>query len=52
VLSRYARRGKTIAGSYGPYSVLRTIEQLLAYTPLAHAKSAPSFAAAALRKHG
>jgi phosphatidylinositol-3-phosphatase len=52
VLSRYARRGKTIDRSYGPYSVLRTIEQTLGYTPLAHAKSAPSFAEAALRKHG
>ena len=50
VLSRFGRRGKTVTQSYGPYAVLRSIEQLLGYEPLAHAKSAPSFAHAVLRK--
>ena len=50
VLSRFARAGKTVTQSYGPYSVLRSIEQLFGYKPLAHAKSAPSFAHAVLRK--
>ena len=46
VLSRYARRGKKIRRAYRPYSLLRSVEDMLGYTPLAHARSAPSFAAA------
>ena len=48
VLSRFAARGKTISTTYDPYSVLRTIEDLLGYQPLALAKTAKSFAATAL----
>lgn len=50
VLSRYAAKGKTIATRYGPYSLLRSIEDMLGYAPLGHAKSAPSFAAAVLHR--
>jgi hypothetical protein len=50
VLSRYARRGKTVTTAYTPYSLLRSLEDMLRYTPLARAKSAPSFATAALVK--
>jgi hypothetical protein len=48
ILSPLARRGRTISGKYNAYSVLRTIEDLLGYTPLVHARSARSFASAAL----
>jgi hypothetical protein len=48
ILSPLARRGRTISGRYNAYSVLRTVEDLLGYTPLVHAKSARSFATAAL----
>ena len=41
VLSRYARHGKKIGRKFGPYSLLRSIEQMLGYKPLAHARSAP-----------
>jgi len=44
ILSPLAQKGRTVSGAYGPYSVLRTIEDLLGYTPLVHAKSARSFA--------
>jgi hypothetical protein len=50
VLSRYARRGKTVTTAYTPYSLLRSLEDMLRYTPLARAKSALSFATAALVK--
>ena len=48
VLSRYARAGKRVGHAFGPYSLLRSIEEMLRYTPLAHARAAASFAAAAL----
>jgi hypothetical protein len=48
VLSRYARRHHTLTATYGPYSLLRSVEDMLHYSALARAKSAPSFAAAAL----
>ncbi len=48
ILSPLAKKGRTLSGSYGPYSVLRTIEDLFGYTPLVHAKSARSFASTAL----
>jgi hypothetical protein len=51
VLSRYAHRGKTITKAFSPYSLLRSLEDMLRYTPLARAKSAPSFAAAVLTKN-
>ena len=48
IVSPLAHKGKTVSGSYGPYSMLRTIEGLLGYTPLVHAHTARSFASAAL----
>jgi phosphatidylinositol-3-phosphatase len=48
VISRYARAGSTSTGRYTPYSVLRSIEDLFALKPLAHAASARSFATVAL----
>jgi len=48
VISRYAKAGSTSSAQYTPYSVLRSIEDLFALTPLAHAKSATSFATSAL----
>jgi hypothetical protein len=48
ILSPLAAKGRTLSAVYGPYSVLRTIEDLLGYTPLVHAKSAHSFAKTAL----
>jgi hypothetical protein len=48
LLSRYAHRGRTLTAGYGPFSLLRSVEAMLGYSALAHAKSAPSFADAAL----
>jgi hypothetical protein len=48
VISRYARPGSTTTGHYDPYSVLRSIEDLFGLVPLAHARSARSFATVAL----
>jgi phosphatidylinositol-3-phosphatase len=48
ILSPLALKGRTVSGSYGPYSVLRTTEDLLGYTPLVRAKSARSFAGVVL----
>jgi hypothetical protein len=48
VLSRFATADKTVSATYNPYSVLRSIEDLLGYEPLAHAKSARSFVSAVL----
>jgi hypothetical protein len=48
ILSRYAKANRTVTGTYGPYSVLRTVEELLSYTPLAHARDAKSFLTSAL----
>jgi phosphatidylinositol-3-phosphatase len=48
ILSPLARRGRTISGNYNAYSVLRTVEDLLGYTPLVHAESAHPFTNAAL----
>jgi hypothetical protein len=49
VLSRYAKKGTTLHTVYRPYSLLRSVEDMLGDTPLAHAKSAPSFAQAVLK---
>ena len=49
VLSHHTTRGKTIATAYTPYSLLRSVEDMLGFTALAHAAHAPSFAAAILR---
>jgi phosphatidylinositol-3-phosphatase len=48
VLSRLASAGKTVSATYNPYSLLRSIEDLLGYEPLAQAKSARSFVSAVL----
>jgi hypothetical protein len=48
VLSPKVKPGSTVSTQYDPYSVLRSIESLLGYTSLVHAKSAKSFADAAL----
>jgi hypothetical protein len=49
VLSRYARRGAVVSATYTPYSLVRSVEDMLGSTPLAHARSAASFAQAVLR---
>jgi hypothetical protein len=48
IISPYAARGKTLATAYGPYSLLRSLEDLLGYTPLVHAAKAKSFVKSAL----
>ena len=48
VLSRYATAGKTVSTTYNAYSVLRSTEDLLGYTPLVHASSAQSFVTSVL----
>ena len=48
VLSPKVKAGSTVSTRYGPYSVLRSVEDLLGYTPLVHAKTAKSFADAAV----
>jgi phosphatidylinositol-3-phosphatase len=48
VLSPLADRGRTISGTFDPYSVLRAVEDLFGYTPLVHATNASSFVTAAL----
>jgi phosphatidylinositol-3-phosphatase len=48
ILSPLAKKDRTLSGAYGPYSVLRTIEDLLGYTPLVHAGSARAFVKTAL----
>jgi len=48
ILSPKAKAGSTVTAAYTPYSVLRSVEDLLGYTPLVHAKAAKSFAAVAL----
>ena len=48
VLSRWTARGRRLPRSYGPYSLLRSLEDMLDLTPLAHAASAQAFAEAVL----
>lgn len=49
ILSPKVKAGSTVPTSYNPYSVLRSVEDLLGYTPLlVHAKTAKSFANIAL----
>jgi hypothetical protein len=50
VLSRWTHHHRTITRKYQPYSLLRSVEEMLGATPLAHAKQAPSFATAVLDK--
>jgi len=44
ILSPKVKAGSTVSTRYNPYSVLRSIEDLLGYTPLVHASTAKSFA--------
>jgi hypothetical protein len=48
VLSAHAAPDQIVSTPFTPYSVLRTVEDLLGYTPLAAARSARSFAAQVL----
>ena len=50
VLSQWTHHHRTIATTYQPYSLLRSVEDMLGATPLARAKHAPSFATAVLDK--
>jgi hypothetical protein len=52
VLSRYTPRRRRIAATYGPYSLLRSLEDMLNDTPLAHAAGTRSFAKAVLKPAG
>jgi hypothetical protein len=51
VLSRYTKKGKVISTAYRPYSLLRSVEDILGDTALAHAQAAPSFAQTVLHKN-
>ncbi len=44
VLSKYARAGQAITTGYDPYALLRTVEDIFGFKPIAHAKAAKSFA--------
>jgi hypothetical protein len=51
VISPYTSAGAKVSGSYDPYSLLRSVEDLFGFSPVAHAAQAKSFLAAAL-PHG
>jgi phosphatidylinositol-3-phosphatase len=48
VISRHTPRHRTLTKAYDAYSLLRTVEDMLGYQPLARAKTAASFAAQVL----
>jgi len=48
IVSPTVKKKSTVSTSYNPYSVLRSVEDLLGYTPLVHAKKAKSFASLAV----
>lgn len=48
VLSPYTAAGRTVPTKYSPYSVLRSVEDLLGFQPLGDAKPARSFISSAL----
>ena len=48
LLSPFARRGRTVAGAYDPYSILRSVEDLFGFTALGHGNGATSFVPSAL----
>jgi hypothetical protein len=48
IISRWATAGRRLNGSYGPDSLLRSVEQLLGLKPLGLAAGATSFVGAAL----
>jgi phosphatidylinositol-3-phosphatase len=51
VISGHTKKGKVVSTAYKPYSLLRSVEDMLGYTTLARAQSAPSFAQAVLHKN-
>lgn len=51
VLSGHTKKGKVVSTAYKPYSLLRSVEDMLGYTALARSQSAPSFAQAVLHKN-
>jgi len=48
ILSPKVKPRSSVSTRYGPYSVLRSVEDLLGLTPLVHAQSAKSFASLAV----
>jgi hypothetical protein len=50
VLSRWTKGGAKVSAPYSPYSLLRSVEDMLRYERLAAAANAKSFAAAVLPK--
>ncbi len=48
ILSPKVKAGSSVSTRYGPYSVLRSVEDLLGLTPLVHAQTAKSFASLAV----
>ncbi len=50
VLSRWTKGGAKVAAPYTPYSLLRSVEDMLRYERLAAAAKAKSFAAAVFPK--
>lgn len=51
VISGHTKMGKVVSTAYKPYSLLRSVEDMLGYTALARAQAAPSFAQAILHKN-
>jgi phosphatidylinositol-3-phosphatase len=51
VISPHTTKGKVVSTAYEPYSLLRSVEDMLGYTALARAQAAPSFAQAVLHKN-
>jgi hypothetical protein len=49
VLSQFTPRGQTISAPFNPYSLLRSIDDLLGYKPLALARTARSFVSKVVR---
>lgn len=50
LISPFAQAGSTVAGDYDPYSLLRSLQDLLALKPLAKSNDAKSFAGTVLAK--
>jgi hypothetical protein len=50
VISGHTTKGKVVSTAYQPYSLLRSLEDMLGDNPLARAQAAPSFAQAVLHK--
>lgn len=50
LVSPFAQAGSTVGAEYDPYSILRSLQDLFALKPLAHAATASSFADTVLTK--